>query len=136
MAVCTKSAPTDVLHIHCIDVTQSSRCRELNTIATPVVGERKPAVWSCKPVEQRTLFHSSSSQINRGKLELWVEILTQQELDKTPKWDISKDGAFIDDGISLIFLCRISRLCVSFAEPEEWELRVVVWGVRGAPHMV
>jgi hypothetical protein len=57
-----------------------------------------------KPIEMRTL-HVPTSKMERGKLELWVDIMTPEEARKNPPEDIRPP------------------------QPERWQVRAIVWTV-------
>lgn len=63
-----------------------------------------------KPLERRTL-RLPGSKVNRGKLELWVDVLTKSEAARQPVVDISKPP------------------------PAEFEMRMIIWRARNMPAM-
>ena len=63
-----------------------------------------------KPLERRTL-RLDGSKVNRGKVELWIDVMTKSEAATKPKIDIS------------------------MPPPSIFELRMIIWQARNMPAM-
>ena len=83
-----------------------SQWRKLGCVGSGSAAAGQPVM--AKPLERRTL-RLDDQKSGRGKLEVWVDILTEDEAARHPPQDISKTAG------------------------EHFEIRIVVWRAKNFP---